>query len=136
MINITTLLDGNRTAIYHIYLLNEGVDNDLVNEPLVVPADMEPSCERLVLEEVSYNFAGFDAKLSFDDGTVAGSLIWVLGEANVGEVDFCRFGGLKDREHFDGTGTLRLTTVGFTQEGDEGSMIIKVRKTSKANLEI
>ena len=132
MITITTLLDGPRTAIYHVYLLNEGTDVDLVNEPLVVPANMVPVCERLVLEEVSYNFAGLDAKLSFDNGTVDGSLIWVLGEGNDGQVDFCRFGGLKDREYFDGSGTLRLTTVGFTQLGDEGSMIIKVRKAGKS----
>ena len=136
MITITTLLDGPRQAIYHIYLLNEGSPDDLVNEPLVVPNDMLPSCERLVLEEVMYNFAGFDAKLSFDNGTVEGSLIWVLGEANTGHTDFCCFGGLKDREYFDGTGTLRLTTVGFNQEGDEGSLIIKVRKANKTNVPV
>ena len=133
MITITTLLDGQRTAIYHVYILNEGTEEDLVNEPLVVPADMVPSCERLVLEEVLYNFAGFDGKLSFDNGTVDGALIWVLGEANDNRVDFCAFGGLKDREYFDGTGTLRLTTVGNTQLGDEGSMLIKVRKAGTLN---
>src|SRR3990167_10655267 len=98
MITITTIMDGQRTAIYHIYLLNEGDTIDLINTILIEPDQMSPVAERLVLEEIEYNFAGFDAKLNFDNGTVDGSFVWVLGEGNPSP-NFCRFGGLKDREY-------------------------------------
>lgn len=127
MISTTKLLDGPRHAIFHFYMT--GDLGELADTVLIDPqVDITPTCKRMSIEEILYDFAGFDAIIEFDSGLMQDNLIWVLPEGSSNHVDFRCFGGFYDRSGVDGTGKLLITTSGFTTSGDQGSMIIKLRK--------
>lgn len=131
-IEVTTLLDGDRHLVIHTYLKSDGATGDINSYELLDPADYDflPGSEKkFVLEDVSYGFCGFSANLHFEL-LLEDKLIWVLPPSASGYVDFKKYGGLKDRGNpLDATGKLLLSTTGLVDDGDEGSMIIKVRKT-------
>ena len=81
------------------------------------------------LDDVTWGFNGFSASLMFDVFPGDDTLIWVL-PVNAGNyVDFKKYGGLRDRSNsLDGTGKLLLSTTGLQDVGDEGSLVIKLRK--------
>lgn len=131
MLTITTLLDGDEHVIVHVYMRSDG--QELVQEKLVDPATMTPPCDRLSVQEVMYDFAGFDARLEFGSGLVDQTMIWVLPEGSgSGYRNYKPFGGFNDRSGLDGTGELLITTTGFTAaDVDQGSLIIKLKKKQK-----
>jgi len=128
MLTTTTLLDGPEHAIIHIYMRSDGVE--LVDEILLDPAELNPPCARLAVEQILYDFAGYDARIAFGSGLVEQTLIWVLPEGSgSGYRDFKPFGNFVDRSGLDGTGKLLITTTGFqAQDIDQGSMILRIRK--------
>ena len=129
---VTKLLDGPRHAIIHVYLKSDGISPDLKRVVLVDPHSDDLNVYRdskpvFVVEEVRYDFAGFDASIQFDSGLVNDNYIWVLPEGASAHVDFRDYGGFADRSGLDGTGKLMITTFGLLSIGDQGSMIIKIR---------
>lgn len=125
---VTKWLDGPRHAIFHVYLIASGL-GDLEDETLIDPATLVPECTRVAVEQVMFNLAGFDASLKFDSGLVTDEYVWVLPEGDGGKpIDFTPFGGFSDRSGLDGTGLLQINTNGFTEVGDQGSIILKVKK--------
>lgn len=131
-ISITKILDGARSAVFHVFIKSDGASGELVDQVLIDPAaDLVPvlgAKPSLTIEQLWYDLSGFDARLEFDylvDDTAA----WTLSGGNGVHMDFCHFGGLKDRSNvLDGTGKLMLTTNGLAAAGDNGTIIIKVRK--------
>ena len=131
-ISITKILDGARLAVFHVFIKSDGASGDLVDQVLIDPTeDLDPALgarPTMTIEQLWYDLSGFDARLEFDyltDDTAA----WTLSGGNGVHMDFCHFGGLKDRsDALDGTGKLMLTTNGLTAAGDNGTIIIKVRK--------
>jgi len=127
-IEVTKLLDGPRHLIFHVYLLSDGTEGDLTEFTLIDPANESGSAKHYTVEDVTWGFNGFSANLEFD---LLGdnNLIWVLPPSTGNYVDFKKYGGLKDRGNpLDASGKIYLTTTGFVDIGDEGSLIIKVRK--------
>jgi len=126
----TKLLDGPRHAIFHFAIENE-VTN-LVDYVLIDPkTDITPTAYKLVVEDVLFHFAGFDAKIRFDSDLVEGIMTWVLPKGSDAYVDFRSFGGFKDRSGINGDGKLMLTTSDL-EAGKMGSMIVRVRKSQDA----
>src|SRR3972149_10000682 len=128
-VNIKTLLNGPRMAIVSVYLKSDGASGELDSYTLIDPAllGMKPK-ERLSLDYIAYNFAGFDACIEFASGLTEPTFKWVISEGTNHPIDFRPFGGLLDDSGMDGTGQLQITTTGFTSSVDQGSMIIQVRK--------
>lgn len=131
-ISITKLLDGARFAVFHIYIKSDGATGDLADHVLIDPAaDLNPllnAVPSLTIDEIWYDLSGFDARLEFDY-LVDDTAVWTLSGGNGVHMDFTPFGGLKDRSQvLDGTGKLMITTNGLLSAGDNGTIIIKVRK--------
>lgn len=128
-VTVTTLLEGPRNLVLHVYLKSDGVSGDLSNEVIADPANHEflSDSRYFTLEDVTYGFNGFSANLEFEY-LMDNTLIWVLPPGSGNYVDFKKFGGLADRSDVDGTGKLLLNTTGLMDEGDEGSLIIKLKK--------
>ena len=125
MTAITKILDGSRSAVFHISLSGNA---DLNDEVLIDPAvdfGMEPG-PSLTVEQIWYDLIGFDARLEFDY-LLSDTPIWTMSGGQYAHVDFCHFGGLKDRSDMDGRGKIKITTSGLAI-GDYGTIIIKVRK--------
>lgn len=118
--------------ILHVYFKSDGISSDLKRFTLIDPhsddlfksMDSKPA---FAVEEIVYDFAGFDASLQFDSGLINDNYIWVLPEGSSEKVDFRPFGGFADRSGVDGTGKLTITTFGLLSIGDQGSMILKLR---------
>ena len=129
-INTTVLLDGSKRTIVHFYFRSDGISSDLENSVLVDPLDFGlTSTACLTVEELTYDFAGFDAVISFDSGLVENNQIWVLPEGSRGSKDFRPEGGFKDRSGPDGTGKLLISTTGLTSVGDHGSLVLHIKKS-------
>ena len=129
---VTKLLEGPRHVVLHVYFKSDGISSDLNKVTLIDPHSddlIKPLLKGpgLVVEEIVYDFAGFDASLQFDSGLINDNYIWVLPEGSSERVDFRPFGGFKDRSGKDGTGKLTITTFGLLSIGDQGSMIVKLR---------
>ena len=127
------LLNGPSWAIVALYLKSDGASGDLVKQTILDPVvnfGMKSS-DRMTLEYLAYNFAGFDASIEFESGLVDPTFKWVLSEGTNHPVDFLPFGGLIDDSGLDGTGKLQITTTGFTSLADQGALLLKVRKPSR-----
>lgn len=130
IVDVTTLLDGPRHAIVQVYLQSDGSGNELEDHVLLDPVNDFglTSDQRFSVEEILFNFTGFDATIQFDTGVITKNVIWVLPEGASNYVDFRPFGGFKDRSELDGTGKLQMNTLGFTSVNSFGSMVLKIRK--------
>lgn len=121
---ITEVADGPRHYVIHVAFRGNG-GGELFREVLV---DLGPRA-KAVVEEITYEFVGFDAILGFDAGNYEPDTIWVLSEGGAnGHLDFTYFGGIKDRSDKDGQGKIVITTSGFDSTADWGSMLLKIRK--------
>lgn len=129
LIEVTTLLDGPRNFIYHVYLRSDGEEGDLDSYELV-PPHLDPAGKVRVysIDDITWGFNGFAGKLHFEL-LVDDTLIWVLPNSTGNYVDFKKYGGLKDRGNpLDASGKILFSTIGFENVGDEGSMVINVRR--------
>jgi len=131
-IDVTTLIDGPRNAVFHIYLVCDGVTGDLSDEVLIDPLDLVPNAGQtpsLTIEEITYDLSGFSARLEFEY-LVGNTGAWTMAGDQSGHVCFNSFGGIKDRSGtLDGSGKLMISTKGFTSADDAGSIILKMRKS-------
>ena len=130
-IEVTKLLDGQH-LIYHVYLKSDGASGDIDSYVLIDPATESMGDDTVfALEDITWGFNGFSANIHFEF-LVDDTLIWVLPPSTGNYVDFKKYGNLKDRGNpGDATGKVLLSTTGFADLGDEGSMIIKVRKSNR-----
>ena len=130
-VTITNILPGNFRSQYHIFLSSDGASGELTDQVLIDPvADLgTKASDKMVIERITYNFAGFDARLEFDNGLVNDNMIWVLPEVGDNSLDFNSWGGLKDFPGLDGSGALQITTTGFGDAGNQGSILIMVRNS-------
>ncbi len=131
-ITITKLVEGPRSAVFHISLFSDGVTGELTNFTLVDPAfDFSPELNtktRMTIEEIWYEFAGFTSKLQFNYLTKS-TPAWTMNGNNSSYIDMRPFGGIKDRTNtLDGNGKLTITTNGFNTLGCQGTIVIKMRK--------
>ncbi len=127
---VTKILEGQKDAVFHVYLLCDGASGELSNQTLIDPlVDLSPVLTAgadLTVTELWWEIVGFQARLDFD--ATAKSHIWLLNEGSGNHVCFDSVGGIKDRSGAGATGKLIVNTAGFTAATDEGSIIIKVRK--------
>ena len=130
-VKITNILPGNHRSQYHIFLKSDGASGELTDQVLIDPVtDLGiPASSKIVIERITYNLAGFDARLEFDNGLVDDNMIWVLPESGDNDLDFNSWGGLKDFPGLDGSGAIQITTNGFGDAGDQGSLLIMVRNS-------
>ena len=130
-VTITKILPGNHRSQFHIFIKSDGSSGELSNQVLVDPViDLGlKASARPAIELITYNFAGFDARVEFDSGLVDDTMIWVLPENGDNYIDFNPWGGLKDQSGPDGTGKIQLTTTGFGDAGDQGSILLMVRNS-------
>lgn len=124
VVEVKTLLKGGRNIVLSIYLKSDGASGELNGEVLYTP---DNPTDRLSIQRVMYNFAGFDAVLAFDAGGVDPSWKWVLTEGTNAPVDFDKFIDIKDDSGMDGTGQVLLSTTGFTASQDQGSIYLVLK---------
>ena len=131
-VTVTKLNDGERHAVFHVYIASDGASGDLVNEVIIDPAlDFDPALSNkpvMTIESLQYDLSGFNATIEFDY-LLSDTPAWNMSGGNYSDVCFGKFGGIKDRSgELDGTGKLQITTNGLTALGDSGTIIIRVRK--------
>jgi hypothetical protein len=131
-VTVTKLQDGERHAIFHVFIKSDGSSGDMVDQVIIDPAiDFDPALPLkpcMTVCELWYDLSGFDARLDFSYLT-SDTPAWTLSAGNGVHMDFTPFAGLKDRSgSLDGTGKLMVSTNGLTAAGDNGTIVIKVRK--------
>lgn len=127
-VDTTKILGGSRYLVYHVYMASDGASGELDGQVIINPSteDMGDNTT-FVVEEVQWGFVGFSGQLHFDE-LVEDTFIWVLPNDAGPQMNFTPWGGLHDRGNpLDSNGQLKLSTIGFTEIGDVGSLIVKVR---------
>lgn len=127
-INVTKILDGARNSVLHIFIAGDGsgdLSGEVVADPTVFDPAM-PGVPTLTIEDIKYDFVGFNGYLAFDD-LVSGTPVWAMSGGQYSEVCLKDFGGIKDRSSVDGDGKLKLTTSGLSS-GDVGVIVLELRK--------
>ena len=137
-VNITVIENGERNALVHVYLRSDGQTGELSSvtliDPYALPASGTPGAlgmtrgARLRLGRIEYNYSGFDAVLSFGSGTIPPNYKWVMTEGANCPVDFSRWSWVFDNSGLDGNEKVQISTTGFTNSNDQGSMLIQVIK--------
>jgi len=130
--NITKIVDGDRIAVFHVFIRGDGASGDFNKQVLIDPAtDLNPSPggkPSLTIMELWTSLSGFSAILEFDYLTEETGA-WSIPADHSEQMCFDGFGGIKDRSNvLDGTGKLLLTTSGLLATSDCGTIVIKVRK--------
>lgn len=130
MVVIKKIQDGPEICIIHVFMRSEGAELD--QYPLIDPRllnGFNPRLPKLEVQELCYDFAGFDAVIQFETGVIEQSSIWVLPAGSGAEPRrFSEWGNFRDYSGLDGTGVLTISTNGFTTSADQGSMFLRVRK--------
>jgi len=128
-VNITTLLDGVKYTILHIYIKSDGASGDITKYKIVDPKDFNMgNAKKFCIESVSYALSGFSADIVFDEG-INGIESVVMSEGQPFYSDFCMYGGLRDWSGMDGDGCIYLNTYGIQHESDRGMIILKLRRS-------
>lgn len=126
-VKVKVLESGPRNFVLAVFLQSDGVTGELNAETLLDPVDLGLTRKtRFSIQNIDYNFAGFDATLEFDSGSIDPNFKWALVEGANNPVDFSPYGGILDDSGIDGTGKLQITTSGFTSTQDFGSILIKL----------
>lgn len=125
-----TIIDGPRHTVVQVWLASDGVAGELSDEVIVDVSALsvaagQTSISKLVVEEVKASFTGFSGNLEFDRTTNQG--IIGLPDGNDVDINYCKVGGFQDNGS-GSTGDVVLNTSGFATAGDEGSLVVKVRK--------
>lgn len=130
---VKKLLDGPRSAVFHVYLKSDGASGEVVNQVIIDPhTDLNPVQERgmrLSLRQTWHSLYGFSATLTFDSVDPMGALV-INDTAE--SFDFSDFGGIQDTSGVDATGKLLITTANFGNSiMNQGTIIVKVNKSPK-----
>lgn len=127
-VNITTLMEGPRHVIVHVYIKSDGVEGEVVDQLIVDPATLVPpqaAVAKFDIEEIWWDFTGFGVRFEFN--SIPDYPIWTCNEQG-NHADFRSFGGLHDRSGMDGSGGLQITTFGLDSASKQGTLVIKIRK--------
>lgn len=129
-VTITKLNDGPRNAVFHVSIFSDGSGEE-TDSVLIDPAtSFDPALNAeptITIDRLWYDLTGFNAYMEFDY-LASDTPVWSMSGGQANSIDFCYFGGLKDRSNpLDGSGKLMLNTSGLGA-GDFGTIIIKVRK--------
>lgn len=140
IITRTVLNNGSKRTILHVYLENDGVDEELNNVCLLdrqiydsLTGLLTQTDMKLRVAQVWWGFSWFDGLLSF--GNLAPVPSWNLTRDSNNYIDFRYFGGIPDRlippntsTSTDRTGKILLTTNGFITPGSMGTIILDIQK--------
>ena len=121
----TTMHDGHKNAVVHLYLLSDGSAGDITDNVLVDASTLSPAPSTVRLMKLWWSFSGFTGRLEFDATTDTGG--WVLG-ATDGFMDFTSIGGIQSTAGGGESGDILLTTLGFSAATDMGTLIIQIQK--------
>ena len=141
VLQLTQIQDGPSDVIYSLFLKSDGGSGELTNYALITPANLVQGQNRMPyvpagppagrcfnIQQMWYNFQGFDAVLSFASANPLNA--WLMAPSTDSAIDFRPMGGIPDRTPDSDVpqGTILLSTDNFAAVGSVGSLIIKVRK--------
>lgn len=130
----TTLIRGGREYINYITIVSDGseetdlviYDSSAVATALNITDGKNASIERIDVSTMT-TAAGALMKLEFDADTDVLAIPFNLGvDAVAHQLDFSRFGGLKNYAGTGKTGDVTLTTLGLTS-GDAIMIVLSMR---------
>lgn len=122
----TTLLDSSAMALIHVYLASDGAAGELSDEVLFDASALTGANAASHIAMVDCTLAGFSAKLEFDQ--TADFPVLVLPADEHMRADFRDIGLVKNPAGAGTTGDITITTSGFTAAGDEGHLLLLVKK--------
>ena len=137
-VTVTKVVEGPGHLVIKIDLLSDGT-GELENYVVLSPSDLNPraadKAPAFSLLQVWYGLVWFDVAIK--SGTLAPAPMWTLPR-DLDHIDFRSFGGIQDVNVYsnppaDDNGKLTISTNGFDQAGSSGTIVLELRKTSRAS---
>lgn len=125
-VDIQKLQDGERNAVFRIYLSSDGAAGDLSDEVLVDLSSLNDSPDNVRIDRIQAHFTGYTGRLEWDADT--DDEVMTIPDGDQIDFDFKRSGGLINPRTTGYTGDLTITTTGFTASGDEGFIYLECTK--------
>lgn len=120
-----TLVDGSRNLVVRIHLESDGVSGELSDLVLIDASTYTPAFTNSKIMKIQSNLIGFTAELAWD--ATANVHAWSLPDYEQDQ-DFSYVGGLPNKAGAGKTGDLLISTAGFTAAGDNGHILIYMKK--------
>jgi len=125
IIDIQTIVDGERNVVIKVYLASDGSSGDVTNISLVDASVLVPIPTTLRLVSVTSDLTGFTVNLSWAS-TANDPLVHLA----VGKQQYFwrKFGGIPNPKTANFTGDMLLSSTGFGVAGDAGFVIVECVK--------
>ena len=120
----TSITDGARGGVLHLYLASDGSTGELSNTVVLDASALEGGDNIKSIVSVKSSLVGFSATLEFDATADVPAVVLPAGEA---DQDFS-YAPIPNTAGSGITGDVTITTAGFTASGDVGTVTIHYRK--------
>lgn len=139
MAQVTTIkvVEGEAWMTLRVNLLSDG-SGELVNYPILTPQECIPYMAAgkptFRIMQAWYAMVWFDFTISA--GTLVPVPLWTFARDCDSHIDFRSFGGIFDQNVYtspptDDSGTLVISTNGFTQAGSQGTLVLSIGKRNQ-----
>lgn len=122
-VNVTVLAEDNQIYVVQLENLSDGTGESAVKK--VDVSALAPAATKVRIDRVMWTTYGMIVQLLWDATT--DTIAITLPENTKGDLDFGKFGGLKNTGGAGVTGDILLTTVGHTA-GDTYTVVLVCRK--------
>lgn len=122
-------VDGSRNTVLKIHLESDGVEGELSGVVVVDASALTPATTDMKLMKIESQLSGFTAELLWDATTPIH--LMEIPDYDM-ESDFSAFGGIINKAGAGKTGDIKITTLGFTAAGDNGHIILYLKKKNNA----
>lgn len=124
-VTVTAITDSHSLSVLHVYLASDGAAGELTDTVVFDASALIGAKNAYTIEEIEYCLIGFSARLEFDATADVPALVLVNDTPH----HIClKENPLRNTAGAGKTGDITITTSGFTASGDQGHIIIRVRK--------
>lgn len=128
-VDISKLVDTADFAVIHVYLASDGVAGELTDTVIVDASALAGANNVKNIIYIDACLVGFSARIEADGTTDAGAIVLPADIPVTFDFSKNNFSVTSLSTLVGATGDLTITTNGFTAAGDQGFIIIKVKKS-------
>lgn len=130
-VDIQKINDGDRNAVFRIYLASDGTTGEETDTAIVDVSSLNAdehgnAVDNVKVMRVQAHFTGFSALLEYDADT--DDPILSIPDGDQIDFDFTHSGGIPNPKSANYTGDITISTTGFATSGDEGTIYLECKK--------
>ena len=131
-VEITKIHDGERNAVFSIYLASDGTTGELSNTKLVDVSTLNTNSDGVAVDNVRIdriqaNLEGFAAELEWGNSGTNENILHISDTSEF-DFDYERAGGITNPKSSGYDGDITISTNGFSAANDNGYIYLECTK--------